>query len=60
MRRWLAESQFQRASMTQSAIKSRIYSGNSEFVPIEAFIGQPCYFNVLARNDQDFTQTYKV
>lgn len=60
VKQWLKESEFQRKSLAQQAIKDRIYQGNSEQVLIKVYAGMPTFFNVLARNDENYDQTYKV
>ena len=60
LKQWLKESEFQRKSLAQLAIKDRIYQGNSEQVLINVYAGLPKFFNVLARNEDNFDQTYKV
>ena len=60
LKTWVKESEFHRIQLKQQAIKDRIYQGNSELVNVKVYAGLPHFFNVLARNEENFDQTYKV
>lgn len=60
LKNWLKESEFQRMNLRQQAIKDRIYQGNSELIEIKVYAGMPVYFNAMARNEDNYDQTYKV
>lgn len=60
LKTWVKESEFHRNQLKQQAIKDRIYQGNSELVNVKVYAGLPHFFNVLARNEENFDQTYKV